>query len=70
MGVLVSRSGSRLQCDHIGCKNHSRRVQGENDGQRVVHEMMRNEGWQCCHNGKDYCPDHAYGKHLQASASY
>lgn len=64
MGVLVSSSGSRLYCERQGCRRESELVQGDNDGQGVVHERMQRRGWQCLHDGTDYCPDHAYGKSL------
>lgn len=61
MSIIVGRGESKLQCDNSGCRNESSYVVGENDGQTIVREFQQKKGWQCMTNGKDYCPDHAFG---------
>lgn len=61
MGMIVGRGQSKLQCDALGCSTESEYVNGEYDGQRDVLPVMSRRGWQCCTNGRTYCPEHAYG---------
>ena len=67
MGVIVGNGESKLRCDHPGCNVDSEYVSGYNDGQSAVEAVMRGKGWQCCSNGKTYCPDHAYGRGIGAA---
>jgi len=60
MGIIVGKESSKLRCDAFECRIESQEVSGADNGQDDVRRVMRNHGWQCCANGKDYCPDHAY----------
>lgn len=65
MSVIVSSGRSCLRCDECGAR--SEYVDGDHDGQRDIRRVMQNRGWQCCTNGKDYCPKHAYGRSIESS---
>jgi len=58
MGIIVGRGYSYVECDSTGCRNRTRDVTGENDGQGDVNKVARRSGWRISYeNGHATCPE-------------